>query len=338
MRISSPATTPLVVPPVRAHPARPALAPVDVRPLEPHVRGTITLAAPDKDGRTFVSAASGLVASGGSAWVVSDELGELVHVAQPAASPMRGTLVAGLPRQPKKPDFEAVTTVPGALAGLQGTALLALGSGSSEVRNRGVLHLLGAGGAPAGPSRTIDLSALYAELDRRLPLQPNIEGATMRQGAAGAELLLLHRGKAAGDVNTIFVLDAASALGAAGRTGSIPASAIRSQHVVDLGTLGGERLGFADARALPDGRIAFVASAEGGAGTGDGTIRGSVLGVLDARFGVVALRPLTGAPRKVEGIERTAELQPGAGPSSFTLVTDPDDPERGTEVLTVDLG
>jgi len=312
---------------------------VDVRPLVPTPRGTITLDGPDAKGRHYVSAASGLATSGGSAWAVSDELGELVHVTHPSsADDLRGHLVPGLPAQQKKHDLESVITLPGALVGMDGTALLAVGSGSSPDRHRAALQQLDAAGAPIGAARAIDLTEIYHAIDERLPLQPNIEGALVRHGAGGPELLLLHRGKAAGDRNVIFVLDGAQALGSAARTGSIPAASLRSAHEIDLGTIGGERLGFSDARALPDGRIAFTASGEGGDGSGDGAIRGSAFGIMDANFGVTALRPLAGPPRKVEGLAPTAELDPTASPTSWTLVTDPDDPERGTELLGVDLG
>jgi hypothetical protein len=118
----------------------------------------------------------------------------------------------------------------------------------------------------------------------------------------------------------------------------VGAEVLLGHRTIELGTLGGERLGFADARALPDGRIAFVASAEGGDGVADGAIKGSVLGVLGADLTLQALRPLTGPARKVEGLELTRELDASAPATSFTLVTDPDDPATAAEVLTVDLG
>src|SRR3712207_9001007 len=62
---------------------------------------------------------------------------------------------------------------------------------------------------------------------------------------------------------------------------------------------------FSDARALPDGRIAFVGSAEGNDAVGDGAILGSVVGMLDADLNVTTVRPLEG-PRSEE---HTSELQ-----------------------------
>lgn len=310
---------------------------VDTRPLEPRVHGTIHLSSRDRLGRDMISAASGLVASGGAVWVVSDELGELARVGDPQAAKWQGALVPALAAQQKKHDLEAITTITPALAGTTGPALLAVASGSAAGRFQGVLQELDERGAAAGRGRAVDLGPLYNAFDELLPLQPNIEGVTTRTTAAGTELLFFHRGKEAGDVNKVFVLDAGTAFAAIRRGEALPPTSIRSQHAVDLGSLDGERLGFADAHALADGRIAFVASAEGNDGSGDGAIRGSVLGMLDADFAVQVLRPLTGKPRKVEGLERTAAFDPAASPTCFTLVTDPDDPKLGTEVLTVDL-
>ena len=132
-------------------------------------------------------------------------------------------------------------------------------------------------------------------------------------------------------------LDAALAVDALRRGSALPVDALRGQVQVDLGSLGGARLGFADATALPDGRVAFIASSEGNDGTNDGVIYGSVVGMLDSDLRVTTLRPLTGLARKVEGIELATRLEKAASPSSFVLVTDPDDPAKPTELLSVDL-
>lgn len=328
MQLSSIVAPPSVVAPVRG--AAPA---VDVRPLDPVLAGRLSLAAPDHLGRMYVSAASGLVTAGGAAWIVSDELGELIRF-DTLSSP--GTLLPGLTRKRRKPDLESLVRVPDATGG--GSLLVAFGSGSAKGRDRALVQSVNAFGVAVGAPVTADLEALYAELDKRLPLQPNIEGLALRQGVHGAELLLFHRGKMTSDVNTIFRLDAARAIAALRAGESIPADVVLGQTAVDLGTLGGERLGFADARMLEDGRIAFLASSEGGDVHGNGEILGSVVGILDADFVVQALRPLTGPARKAEGLALSRELDPTASATSFTLVTDPDDPSQESEVLTVDLG
>lgn len=307
---------------------------VDTRPLSARVDGTLTLSAPDRDGRSHVSAASGIAQAGGATWVVSDEYGELARFDDPARP---GTLLPGLARSSKhKPDLEAMLRVPNAGGG---ALLVALGSGSKPngTRDRALAQPVDAAGQVLGAPIEASLGSLYDELDRRLPLGPNVEGVALRDGAAGAELLLFHRGKLAGDVNAVFRLDAARALDALRGGRSLGADLVLGAHHVDLGMLGGERLGFADAVALEDGSIAFVASAEGEDGSGDGPIKGSVIGLMDANFTVRALRPLDGPPRKVEGILPATHVDPAAPASRFTLVTDADDPTVPSEVLSVDL-
>jgi len=310
------------------------LAPgVDTRPLVPTVQGRLTLTAPDPTGHAHVSAASSLVAAGGKGWVVSDSYGSLVRFDR-LATP--GALLPGLPEGKKRPDLEALVRVPDAATG--GSLLVAFGSGSKDDRQRAFSQVVDAAGSTVGAPVAASLTPLYTELDRRLPLQPNIEGVAWRDGAAGAELLVFHRGKLPTDVNTIFRLDGARVLAALRAGQPVPADVVLGQTSIDLGTLGGARLGFADAQVLPDGRIAFVASSEGNDSTGDGAIHGSVVGTLDAAFAVQTMRPLTGPARKVEGLERSSLLDPTASPTAFTLVTDPDDPVQAAEVLSVDLG
>lgn len=321
-------SAPTVVPPSSR-----GITAVDVRPIDPRLDGRLSLGAPDSSGRNHVSAASGLASAGGAAWIVSDEYGELARfdrLDQP------GRLFPGLAPAKRKPDLESLLRIP---QGDSGSLLVAFGSGSSKSGTRSaalVQAVDGAGALAGGPVRA-DLAPLYAALAGRLPKGLNIEGLALRDGEHGGELLLFHRGMIDGDVNTIFTIDAARAIDALRAGRQLDADLLLSQHSVDLGTLGGERLGFADAHMLDDGRIAFIASAEGADEHGDGPIKGSAIGIMDPSFAVTALRPLSGPPRKVEGIEPTRNLDPAAPASSFTLVTDPDDPALAAELLTVDL-
>lgn len=327
MRI--PSTIPVVEPP------RHFAGQVDVRPVSARANGTLALASPDASGREFVSAASGIAAAAGAAWVVSDEYGELARfdgIDRP------GRLVPGLtPLRGKKPDLEAVLRLP-ALDASSGATLLALGSGSAPTRNRGALVQLDERGAMRGAVRAVDLARLYEAIDGQVPSSPNIEGAAWRDGRDGAELLLFHRGQLEGERNAIIRLDGQAVLDALRAGRPLPETAIRETRIFDLGMLGGAPLGFADARALPDGRIAFIASSEANDGSsGDGEIRGSVAGMLDADLRLTALRPLAGPPRKAEGIELARELDPTAPADRFVVVTDPDSPRTPTELLTIDL-
>ncbi len=305
-------------------------ASIDRRPVHARAAGTLALAAPDRDGRMHVSAASGLAAWGGAAWVVSDEYGELVRFDSLAA---RGTLLPGLRHHKKRPDLESILAVPQAAGG---ALLVAFGSGSKAngTRDRALVQAVDGAGALSGAPVEADLGPLYDALRRQLADRAlNVEGLALRDGAAGAELLVFHRGQDAGQVNTIFRLDATRAIEALRAGGRLDSAALLGAHQLDLGTIGGQQLGFADAHVLADGRVAFVASGE----RADGTITGSVVGLLDSSFAVLALRPLDGPARKVEGLQPTRTLDPTASATSFTLVTDPDDAARAAEVLVVDL-
>jgi hypothetical protein len=324
-----PSVTPVVVPPTRG------VAPhVDVRPLDPQPSGTLKLGSPDRSGRDFMSAASGIAAGPGhTAWSVSDEYGELgrfTDVQRP------GELLPGIPPAEKKPDLESIVLVPAKGDTAAGT-LLALGSGSSKTRNRGLLQDVDATGAALGAATIVDLTKLYKQLEEQLPVGVNIEGAAFREGTHGAELLLFHRGQIEGDHNEVFTLDAKAVLKAARAGKPVPGSVVLDHKRIDLGTLGGSPLGFSDARELPDGRIAFLASSEGEGDGPDGAIKGSVLGMLDADLTVTELHPLSGPARKAEGIELASQLDASAPANRFVLVTDPDDPVKPTELLTVDV-
>ncbi|MCW2927375.1 MAG: hypothetical protein JWM86_1343 [Thermoleophilia bacterium] len=331
MQLSASATRPVITPP------RAVTAPVDTRPMRITLDPSLTLDAADQLGRTFVSSASGIATFGpageATTWVVSDEL---PGVAKFGALNAPGTMVEGLAPATKKPDLESVIVLPNDRWGAP-PLLFAAGSGSSESRHRGLLFELDAKGAATRRPKTVDLAPLHAALAKRLPMGVNIEGMALRDGAAGQELLLFHRGQIAGDRNVVFTLDAIDAMAALRNDRPIPASAIRGEHVIDLGEYDGAPLGFADARALPDGRIAFIASAEASTERGDGAILGSVVGTLDRDLAVTSLRPLMGVPRKAEGIELARRFDARADANDIVLVTDPDDPAKPAEVLRATL-
>ena len=309
----------------------PAPMRIDTRPLQPTATGTIPLGAPDDRGRRFVSAASGIAAGGnGTAWVVSDEMGALVRIDARGI----GHLEPGLPPTKHRPDFESMLAAPSDDAAHGATMVFAAGSGSKDSRHRGVVQDISAAGAPVGAPRMIDLGELHARMATELPGGVNVEGMALHTARSGAsELVLLQREQDGDAPNRLFRVDGPSVLAALRDGAAIPARALLGSVPVDLGSLHGVRLGFADATALPDGRIAFAASAE----AADGSILGSAIGMLDRDLRVTALRPLAGAPRKIEGIELASRIDPTAAPTAFVLVTDPDDADRATERLTVDL-
>jgi hypothetical protein len=104
----------------------------------------------------------------------------------------------------------------------------------------------------------------------------------------------------------------------------------------DLGTLGGIRLTFTDATATDRGML-YVASAENSPDAiTDGSVTGSVIGVLDERRGCrwTELRDADGGPlsAKIEGICADRNLE-----GLVYAVTDADDPARPSELLEVAL-
>ena len=304
---------------------------VDTRALDPVVDGALPLAAPASDGNRYLSAASGVAVVGGAAWMVSDTL---PHPARFAGWGAVGTLEAGLDPRPHKYDLEAITTLSRDAAG--GATLLAVGSGSNEHRGVGLLQDVDAAGRAIGAASRVDFSRLFGELGHQVK-ELNIEGATVRSGLAGAELLLFHRGQADGDPSRVFVLDAARVAAAARAGEPVPPSVLRSSHAIDLGTLDGSRLAFSDARALPDGRIVFTASAEASSDHHNGAIVGSAVGVLDRDLTLRSVRPLTGPPRKAEGLAFATDFDGSAPAGRVLLVTDPDDDAASGERLHVDL-
>ncbi len=169
--------------------------------LHAHKLRELTLdVAQGSGGARYVSAASGLVRTGGHIYVAADDKRELGVF--PATGDGPGRLVRFLPgelpadpeqRKRDKPDVEALALLPAA------GALLALESGSKPNRRGGVLWDLDTDGALTGDPRRLDLAGLYAVLEADIP-DLNIEGATV----AGDRLLLFQRGNGRAGVNAVI--------------------------------------------------------------------------------------------------------------------------------------
>ena len=283
---------------------------------------TLTLDGASRPGRpSFVSAASGLVRSGDSLYVVADDENHLGVF--PAAGAQPGRLVrlleGRLPlpaaaRKRRKPDFESLLRLP-AFEGYSGGALLALGSCSKPNRCRGVLVPLGPRGAIAGTRTEIDLAAFEDALKERFG-KLNLEGAVVR----GEELVLMQRGNKGDRRNALIRLRLDRATGSLAR-GRLDAGALAAIEDVELGAVGDVPLGFSDGAALPDGRIVFTAIAEDTDDSyADGACCGAALGVLTKGGRLDRLEAIDPA-RKVEGIE--ARLDGRA--IEVLLVSDADD-------------
>jgi hypothetical protein len=212
------------------------------------------------------------------------------------------------PRKRTKPDTESITLLP-STAAAPGGELLVLGSGSGPLRRTAAVVPLDKDGAPAGPVRTLDLSACFAVLEARLP-ELNIEGAIVR----GAALTLLHRGNKGGARNALVTLPLAALTG-----GADPRDC--EVHEVDLGGIGDTPLTLTDGVAHPDGGLLVTAVAEDTTDRyRDGPCRGAALAHLDDSGAVRWIQPLGGG-LKPEGIA-LVEAPDGL---ACLLVTDPDD-------------
>ena len=283
---------------------------------------TLNLAAAPQAGRpAWLSAASGLVRVGSKFYVVADDELQLGVFDAEGCTP--GTLIRMLPgelpleapeRKEHKPDFETLVLLP-AFAGYASGALLALGSGSTLHRRRGVMMQIDRDQRVTSP-QIIDAGALFDAMSRHVD-DLNIEGAV----AIDDRLLLLHRGNKTHPANAIGTFDLATFLDCitpAGVSRNVPLRAIRHH---ELDHVDGVPLTLTDLTALPDGRLLFSAVAENTADNfHDGAIAGAAVGIIGNNSDITALHTLD-EPLKIEGIH----AQQRDSHIDLWLVTDADD-------------
>jgi hypothetical protein len=288
----------------------------------------LNLAEASAPGREpHVAAASGLISVGDRLYVVADDENHLGVFPADGSAPgklirlLDGRLPAGpAARKAKKPDFEALAHVPPSST-LPDGALLALGSGSTAMRRRGVLLALDAVGHIADGRRVIDTSPLFAALDTVFA-EPNIEGAVIR----GDELLLFQRGNVGDPDNAIVRTDLADLLAS-----RVPTS--RSIAHVRLGEIDGVPLCFTDAAALPSGDIVFSAIAEDTTDAyRDGALVGAAVGVLNANLQLMHVEPIEPLV-KVEGVDARVDGRA----IGLMLVSDADDAARSAGLYSARL-
>jgi hypothetical protein len=220
-------------------------------------------------------------------------------------------------RKRRKPDLEALALMPDG-------RVLALGSGSTDLRRRGAL----VDPTRDAPATTIDLGPLYQRLSDDVP-DLNIEGATV----SGDALWLLQRGNGPAQFNASIELDLSQVVASMDARGSIEANALRSVMRVALGDLDGVPLSFTDASSRPEGGLIFSAAAEDTLDPyKDGPVAGSIVGVLaDGRV----IRSVRVNPAlKLEGIAIAGD---GARGPALWLVADPDDREKRASLYRATL-
>jgi len=257
-----------------------------------------------------VSAASGLAALPDVLCVIADDetfLAVYDHDGRPLARvPL---LPDRLPeehhaRKRSKPDLEALAVLPDG-------RLLALGSGSTAARMRGVLVAK----EPIWAAQQVDLTPLYRALAAEIP-ELNVEGAAV----LGDRLVLLQRGNGAARDNARIDLDLASVVSALDRGAALDPASLRGIERVKLGDLTGVALGFTDAAAHPREGLLFTAAAEDTADTyADGPSAGSIVGVLSGS--VVRSADVVQPACKLEGIACSSK----GGATQLWLVADADD-------------
>lgn len=272
-----------------------------------------------------LSAASGLVRVAELLYVVADDelhLG-LFELAEPGPGRLLRLLPGKLPaparaRKAVKPDLEVLMLLPD-LGGEAQATLLALGSGSTLGRQRGVLLGLAQGSVP----RSIDLAPWYEPLREHFR-DLNIEGGFLLD----AELILLQRGNQGLAANA--AVHYAWTQVEAWLCGEAAAPLPQAIQSLQLGVLDGVALGFTDGVALSDGRWLFSAVAENtGDSYNDGACMGAVIGLVQRDGQVRRLAQLDGS-WKVEGIALAED-------GSLLLVTDGDDPQVAASLLRLPL-
>jgi hypothetical protein len=273
-------------------------------------------------GRTsYLHSASGLVWSERNFHVIADDSVHMATFEIGSRRPGRLTrlLAENLPRGPAlrkraKPDFEVLVALPPDRNHPYG-ALLAMGSGSTPHRRRGVLVVLSADGRPLQTIQ-VDLEKLLFATFRSSFSEVNIEGAILTEG----QLILFLRGNLGDPRNAVIRFDAVN-LGEALRAGAtLPKPEIL---LVDLGRIEDVPLSFTDAARVGE-NLLYTAVAERTANAyDDGDVAGSAIGLLSPDLDVSAHWLLAPAI-KYEGIAG-AILDQGIG---VWLVSDADDPSR----------
>lgn len=258
--------------------------------------------------------------------LLDEARGVVTALALPSGADGRRTFGDSIGNKVLKMDLEACLVLPDG-------RLVALGSGSTPRREQ-LIVVDGDYGVRVVPGHD-----LYAALRARADFsgsELNLEGAV----ASGRSVLLFQRGNgapAAGlePVNATgeLELDAFVAWLDGG-----PTPRLLGVRQVDLGEVAGVRFGFTDATALPDGRVAFLASAENSPDTfRDGEVVGCRFGVIDGdgTLRVADIVDAQGSPTrlKLEGLEWRGQRDDGSW--ELAVVADMDRPEVPSLLATL---
>jgi hypothetical protein len=305
-------------------------------PLELRELRTLDLEeAPGEGQHPHVSSASGVARRGDFVYVIGDDLLSLAvfRMSDPAPGELRRVFPGELPadddaRKKLKPDLEALTLLP-PYEGVPYGALLGLGSGSKEGRDRAFTWDLASDGSLRGEPRIVDLAPLYRMLAEQVE-HLNIEGACVM----GERLWLLHRGNHAESTNVVAELSLEAVMESLRGDLRIDVHELEAVRSYDLGELDGIEVTFSDATPIGRELLVFTASAEaqGDSVVDDGEIRGSVVGTIDLDGTVQRMRTID-RRYKVEGVHATIDT----GVLDFLFVCDQDDPANGSPLLSASM-
>lgn len=304
----------------------------DLPPLELQRIRDLNLDRPPTDGaEPMLSAASGVVRRGDLVYVIGDDQVHLgvFRLSGDQPGTLHRVLDGELPadadeRKAKKPDLEALTVLPPFEDHPFG-ALLGLGSGSGEGRDRGFTVALNADGSLRGETAQLDLAPLYGRLAEHVDAL-NVEGACV----IGDRLWLLHRGAPGETTNVVAEVELEALMQTLRGDRRLDVHELAAVRRYELGELDGVELTFSDATPLGRDLLVFTASAEGEKEAGsDGGIRGSVVGTIGADGDVQRLRTID-RRYKVEGVHASIDT----GVVDFLFVCDQDDPQQPAPLLS----
>jgi hypothetical protein len=178
-------------------------------------------------------------------------------------------------RKRRKPDFESLLMLPASRARPHG-ALLALGSGSTSERYRGVIiPFSGDNTLSLAAAQSVDLTQLYESARARVGAL-NIEGAV----ATNDSFLLLQRGNKGDGINAVVRFDRAQVL--AHLDGARDHLQPISTRRYELGKIRDVPFSFSDGTALADDSVVFTAIAEDTHDAyADGACAGAAIGMID---------------------------------------------------------
>lgn len=281
-------------------------------------------------GKPHLSAASGMWICNDTLYVVADD--ELVLGVFSMQNDQLGqtlTIIPGaLPQEAKqrkaaKPDFESLTYLPASAMYPHG-ALLALGSGSTEQRKRGMLWPFNQQQQLVPAPQLFDLQPLYQPLESVFA-DLNIEGVVIQ----GDCLKLWQRANNQQRNNAVIeypLADVYALINAQQQTLNLQPQRI---DYYELGEVAGVPLSFTDAYALEDGACLFTAAAENTDNSYlDGECVAAAIGLIDAQRQLRWLKPVQPIV-KIEGISAKHlgdQLQ-------ILLVSDADNPATAAQLL-----